>query len=429
MRPNRRALVRGLALLLAGAAAGFLLLMASCAIPSDALLDKAGDAVRVMEREDLHRRVDPLNRASVLDNYTDCLMLNEAFCDAGDSPASRAVDTAYYRVPGLSIPESFLAVYGRGSADKAPFRYIRYWHGYLAFLRPLLVLFTYSRLRWVNAVALALFLGGVLLLMRRRGLGGAIPSLLATVLCAAPLAVVQSLQYSSVAYAALLGMAALLLNRRAERVPCIFLLTGMAVGYLDLLTYPTLALTLPLTLHWLLLRRTGRPMTLRALLACAFAWGAGYGGMWAMKWCLGVAVYGRAGLDYILEAIAERSGGTALGVRVSRVLSLLKCFAQLFSNALGMVAAMICGAFALRHGGWQGLKRALSSARSAPLYAIAAIPIPWLLLLGNHTAQHSWMVYRNLCILVWVALILAGEGAEASKDAKSRGCPETNNAV
>ena len=412
MKAKWNGILKGLALLLAGAALGYFLLVAVYAIPQACLLDKAEEAVGVMAREGTHARVDRLNRASVLDNYTDSLMLNEAFCGAEGSPMLRAVAASYYRVRGLGIPESFQEVYGNGNADFYEFHYIRYWHGYLTFLKPLLCVLSYSGIRWVNAVALAALLALVALLMRRRGLGSAIPPLVATALCSAPLAIVQSLQYSGVTYATLLGMAALLWNRKEARVPYIFLATGMLTNYLDLLTFPTVSLTMPLLLYALLLQAGGGSFTWKRLLGLCFAWGAGYAGMWAMKWCLGVAVYGRDAWAYIFEAIVERSGGTVSGERVGRLFNLLKCFAQLCSNYLGMAAALACAVWYLRRRGPGGLKAALPSRQNLPLVGIAIIPVAWLLVMGNHTALHSWMVYRNLVPLVWVALTLLQTPAE-----------------
>ena len=397
-----------LAVLIAGILVGQLLLVAVYSIPESALARHMDDALREIRRDAQIERVDELNRASMMDTYTDSIMLSEGFSARQSSAWARAVSTTYLRIPALKAYDSFLEIYGNGSEDYQEIHYVRYWHGYLALLKPLMVCFGYSRIRWLNTALQAALLALLTCAMLRRGLRRAVIPMLIAVLCLAPRAIVKTLQYSNVTIVTLLAMLALMTRRGRRHERFVFALCGMAVSYVDLLTYPMLALTSTLTLSLLLDVRDGIDSrgAFGRLLLRAVCWGFGYVGMWAGKWALAIMLYGKPAWEYILGGIVERSGDAVSSARVNRVAGMLKCVLQLLSNYQGSFAGLCFVIYTLGRRPIARLRAALHAPAAGPLIIIMAIPLVWLVIMGNHTVLHGWMVYRNLGALAWGVLLL-----------------------
>ncbi len=107
-----------------------------------------------------------------MDNYTDTLMLFEA-ASADELPPLQAMMTnTAYNVDNFETLADDLAWYiekdwstGAQRTDAPalePFSYARYWHGYLIWLRPLLLLMPYTGVRIVQYIVLFALLAVVL---------------------------------------------------------------------------------------------------------------------------------------------------------------------------------------------------------------------------------------------------------------------------
>jgi hypothetical protein len=107
-----------------------------------------------------------------------------------------------------------------------------------------------------------------------------------------PVTAAQSLQYSQIYYVILLHMAILVSFDAALNKPTVyylFLLNGILVAFLDFLTYPIVALGVPLIFVLCVDERYDKFVELIKLSA---AWGVGYAGMWAGKWVVASVLTG-----------------------------------------------------------------------------------------------------------------------------------------
>ena len=180
-------------------AAGFALLLAAFALPTEPMREHAYASRDVFAREGSYPMERTLGVDTKLDNFTDSMMLIHAGYQAPETTLLQRTLNVYRPFPhGNSSP---VGVYAESLAAPTPApesNYGRYWHGHLAVLKPLLSIFTYEQLRVVNAVWVAALALTVAALMWRRGLRRYILPFAVTVLLFDPVATAMNMLYTQV---------------------------------------------------------------------------------------------------------------------------------------------------------------------------------------------------------------------------------------
>ena len=165
------------------------------------------------------------------------------------------------------------------------------------------------------------------------------------------------------------------------------------------------ALTMPLVLLWGTV--DNREHITRLMLKCAFYWAIGYAGMWMGKWGIALIYDGRAFWDSLFISIKARSGTEWNGVESTRFQVLLLNFKELFLNPkltisiVGFSAISVIALF---------LKRDQATIQDAKarlaLLIPALIPMLWILVVSNHSWNHTWFTYRTLAPSIFSLLSL-----------------------
>ena len=169
--------LRALAAFAVTLAALFVLLLAAYALPGDRVRDHVYESAQTIAGEGLYPEYFGF-KLFQMDNYTDTIMLTEAAA-ADEAPPLRAMMTnTAYNVDNFETLADDLQWYiekdwatGAQRTDAPelePFSYARYWHGYLIWLRPLLLVTTITGVRAVQYVVLAALFAAVVWLLRRR---------------------------------------------------------------------------------------------------------------------------------------------------------------------------------------------------------------------------------------------------------------------
>ena len=92
------------------------------------------------------------------DNYTDALMINTAYSIDSQKPLYSAFVARKNYIPNITteiyedVPGELNDLVNNEKAES--FEYARYWHGYLIFLRPLLILFNINQIRIMLTIIL-----------------------------------------------------------------------------------------------------------------------------------------------------------------------------------------------------------------------------------------------------------------------------------
>ena len=409
MRSSLKLLGRSALLVAICVAVGFALLLAAFALPTEPMRENALASQDVFAREGSYPMARTLGVDAKLDNFTDSMMLVQAGYQAPETTLLQRTLNVYRPFPHGNRGAA-AGVYAESLATPAPApqsNYGRYWHGYLAVLKPLLSLFTYEQLRVVNAVWVALLGLIVAALMWRRGLRRYILPFVVTVLLFDPVATAMNMFYTQVYAVTMLACIAILsgwnwLRARTGRLLLLFTLTGCLTSYLDLLTCPLVSFGVPCVLC-LCLAAPDWKDGLKLVLTALICWGIGYGGMWAGKWVL-AALLGGENIG-LLEALRLRSSAAgasnplgAIAVIVKRLLVHLR----VPMLALALLLALVLAVLFLRRSPLEKLK----SLAWLPWAAVCLLPFVWIAFAQNHSYIHRWFVYRLLAICVFGGLCL-----------------------
>ena len=194
-------------LLLVFGIVGYFLLAGVYLLPTDRMEKNMRESVDIFYAEDNYPQFMEYKN-SQLDNYTDGIMLLTASNRNHDNIWKAAINAERYRTSDTPV-ETILDVYGEGMEDPDSTYYARYWHGYLVFLKPLLMLFGYGQIREIMMfVQLGLF-AVVLVLLAKKDIKLTIPLFLMWIFLN-PVATMMSLQFNTVLLITLLSMIAII---------------------------------------------------------------------------------------------------------------------------------------------------------------------------------------------------------------------------
>ena len=381
---------------------GIILLVVVALIPQKVLFTNARNSTRILCDEGIGSDVFGL-RGSYLDIFTDGLMLNTAYYSAGN-----VKDTLLgVRISGdTEDPLLPLHYYFEGSTDEIRTTvYTRYWNGYLVYLRPLLCLGNIITIRAFNMVLQISLVMLVLFLLVNKGERKrnslAVPFIVMW-LSLSPVAIWSSLQYYSVFYPTILAMIAILLfkNTSFYKVWYVFLVTGILIGYLDLLTYPIVSLGVPLILY-LSLDYNSKKTLFKRIIECvsfSISWCLGYSGMLITRWLVASIVSGNNIFQEGINQILYRTSHEYLGVKYTWFGTIKENVSDL-SNQL-VVFAITFGII-IFFANIKKCRKRISVPAIVVLLLVCLYPFLWYLVVMQHSNMHHFMTYRNLCVTIY----------------------------
>ncbi|MBO5143689.1 MAG: hypothetical protein J6C46_12005 [Clostridia bacterium] len=306
---------------------GFILVTLSYLINGEGLAKNFAESQVQMKEETKYQKINKLP-TSTLDNFTDSLMLLTASYSGDESVFDRAMSN--YRL-NESGKDPYQTMTGNLDSEKTKVTsYARYWHGYLVFLRPLLSVFNYSEIRMINASIQIILLVTLIVMMFKKKIALFSIPLVAAYLMINPIAIANSLQYSSIWYIVLISMIVYLIFKdkivENKLHYLLFTVVGMATSFFDLLTYPIATLGMLMVLV-LVSENVSWKEAIKRILICGLCWTAGYGIMWASKWLIASLILNENVFKSAGEAIQARGSDIGnSGAKISKGLLLTKIF-------------------------------------------------------------------------------------------------------
>ena len=385
---------------------GILAMTCVYALPTGRMLTQADRSLPIFETEGSSFSWAPGEASARLDGYTDAIMMQTAVYVRDENPLKAAMRCARMEFSeGKLAPADSLKQYVYGDRSGRVLDYARYWHGYLLFLKPLLLFFSLSDIRMLNgALQLVLACAVLLTAFRKRGLRLVLPLGLA-ILAINPVSAALSMQYSSIYYLTLLSVLVMLCSESWDKKwgYLVFLFLGVGTAFFDFLTYPACAAGICLGLQALMSRSGGRDRLLKTIGSGA-AWAFGYGGMWSGKWLAASLITGTNALSDAMEQVQYRSGGAVaaseggaeatFGAVVSRNLGVF------VNPAAVLILLVLLGVLV-----WLLLTRrcrfAPEKAGLPSLLIAFAVPFVWYFLVRNHSMVHYWMTHRDLAAAIF----------------------------
>ncbi|MCR5302335.1 MAG: hypothetical protein K6E49_07820 [Lachnospiraceae bacterium] len=368
---------------------------------------------------------------SRIDRYADAILLNIAYNLDSEYPIESVALSAYYFTPDHEENENYLmAVRDDPGINR---QYLRYWHGSIVFVRPLLTILNVRNMYILNAVVLAALLLTFCIMMARRKEYTLIIALIVSLVISRAWYVPLSLEYTWTFMIMLICsiIAAILCQKElGEYYAVFFAITGMATSFVDFLTTETITLLMPLlVIMWLTRGRyeeMGKPglgsfikrRDFGMVMQCSLSWLAGYVCMWVSKWIMCSLVMKENALPYVTEHVTERLGGE-IGVGegefiAGAVTRNIGCLFPLGYGAIGVIGFMALILFALYRG---FVYRQDHTDRGFIALAAMIAFAPWLryLVLHNHSYIHFFFTFRAQAAAVMAVVLITARLTEKDR--------------
>jgi len=308
---------------------------------------------------------------------------------------------------------------GEGEGIKQAFRcystqfeeeYSRYWHGYVVPLRVLLLLFDYHEIRIINGILQTLlFMLVAFHIWKKKGTRYALAIGTAYVLMM-PLALTYCLQYSWIYYISFLAVYFYAKYQDywdvENRYLYLFLITGIAAIYFDLMTYPLL--TWGLVTVWMILLQkeaTTAFVHVKQVILSAIAWIIGYAMMWIGKWTVGSLILRE---NLFAKAISEAFMWTVDETGTLSWIDRIKSIYLNWNTFAYKIYLMVLVAWVLYWIG-QGLfvKRKRSLKAPALLLTLCS-SLVWCFVMASHVIMHHIFTHRMFIVSIaaFIGIIL-----------------------
>ena len=397
---------------------GAILITAAYSLPTTRIYHNVDRSAKIYEFEKhapfwaggvIHTRID---------NFTDAIMLMKAAYPVEDLIRSAFLNPSWKFIddtPDMTVNTLVDVMKYERQADENVWYYPLYWHGYLVILKPALMISPIHDLRVLNFYAqFFLMLTALLLFYQRFGQNLTLAFAL-TLLTINPITTAINFQMSDIFCIILLSTIFILRRNefllRGQNYLYFFLILGIVTVYFDFLTYPFATFGISLCVCVLMNQKiffNVEPKKIFIKLSSyLFAWGFGYGGMWAGKWILATILTGENVLLSAFKNAAYRTSTTLSAAEGDSTFTFLDMLARNFSSLMRGPLPIILGILLIyllyliiRR------KKKFSATPSMVLTFsfIILLPFLWYAVLKNHSYVHDFMTYRNLAVTIFGAM-------------------------
>lgn len=425
-------LLRNMALLLIGSAVlGTILLVLAFCLPIGRMKQHVAVSVDVMLKETDQNSGNVFSDyiQAKRESYTDAIMVQNAI---EEIPGKNVFEQAMWMYHNdlekeFWTPEASLRAYCSGWDTDNMFihEYSRYWHGYLVYLKPLLLLFSWEQIAVMGVVVQIILTAVVIGLAVKKKQSGVAASMVAGFLFMKPLLVLVSLTMTVcwiIILAALIFMLAKNDRLREKKLyPEFFLTVGILTSYFDFLTYPVATLGFPLCAFFLMNDTDGaetgncnssnrKEMSVRSVLkesiqkvmGYSICWGIGYAGMWAMKWVIADLTLHTGTIKDAIWSIIGRTEAIGGRPRLNGgfyVIGLnLQEYDHIIYPVMAALVALVSLTLVVMAFRKKGVKEIL--ARLVPYLTVFCIPFVWIIAVQHHSALHARFTFRIIAIAV-----------------------------
>lgn len=292
--------------------------------------------------------------------------------------------------------------------------YARYWHGYQLILRPMMLVTSYIRIRYINMFVMLILLGLVFAEIKEKINTKSAVAFMMSMASVYIIIVPMSMQYNSAFVVMLCSMYLILrhYNPTSEnnKLAEIFFIIGMMINFFDLLTAPIITLGMPLILVLLMniksLGSSAFKRNFSSVFKYSSLWTIGYSLTWASKWIIASVILKRNVIQDAVTSILIRTEGTEQ-YPLNRVQMMKRNVENLLLHA-DTRKIMITFAFILLIAAVMFVlfgKRFEETRNILPIILVSIFPYIWFNVLANHSQIHYWFTYRDQVITVFGVLI------------------------
>ena len=189
-------------------------------------------------------------------------------------------------------------------------------------------------------------------------------------------------------------------EKKQASIWIIFLVSGICTSFFDLLTYPLIALFIPLIICLCLGGDKKFVNISKDALQFCLNWGIGYIGMWSGKWICGSILLKENIINDALKQILNRTALESSQGEFTRwevIAKNIDVFNELPLKLL-LVSFILVYIFRIIYLSFR-LKKIVI--KNGYLLLFSVVPLIWYCVLTNHSYIHFWFTFRTLSISVF----------------------------
>ena len=388
-------------------------------IPRQRIQNKAEESAELLMLRDVNfynlngghegRIVIRTGDCSKIDQVADSISLSMAYYLEADHPLESVLWAKYY--DGRKETGSYIYTmnesYQKTVKENVPanMQYLRYWHGSLVLIKPMLMFWNIRQMKIYHGVVIAVLLLMLLILLIKKGLKAEAVSMGIAMIAISIWFVPLSLEYTWMFLLMLIVSIVavkLALSKRITSLNMLFFVTGICAAYFDFLTTETVTLLVPLLLAIRIMKDdmgekkkwvfSGKSIVL---------WGIGFIRTWAAKWIISAIVFDQDVIQYIQDNVLLHLGTTDDIPAIRQIYEgLLRNIAPLFPFGYGMAGAAVflvmLFIFVLIpvYRGQISLKKKVNWERILLYLLLGLIVYVRFIVLRHHVWRHYFFTYR-----------------------------------
>lgn len=411
-------------------------LVGTAKIPKTAIEQSIKESAEYYKKVDGIERIQRNREYTYLHYYADSMLLNIVYCIDTDNPLKSTMEAKYYEKIYADINDDFIEmVEGNKEANQ---EYLRYWHGSMAIIRPMLTVFNIEQIYILNTSVMFGLIIFLLYILIKEHKSLAVAFVIGLIIIAIPF-VPACLEYS---WTFMVMLIVSILGIKIEKnkpnwLGALFLITGMLTCFLDFLSTEIVTLFIPVLFIMAIRNKEGR-LTLKNaflfIIKMSILWGIGYIGMWLAKWCLASIVLGINSLEYVTEQAMYRMGmnsermGTNIIMnnlskiytsnRLNVITKNIQCLYPIanFKRYTNIILISILAIFAIIELIIVDRKKIKNMWFSIILFIIGIMPYIRYELLLQHSYAHRFFTFRNQIITIICLIMIIVDSYKARKN-------------
>ena len=371
--------------------------------------------------------------SSDMDYYADAVLLDIAWYLDPENPVESISWANYYTEDRYSY-NGFVKEYFVESIKNnypANQQYLRYWHGSIIFVKPMLIFMDINGIHIVHGLLLSALMIWLTVLLKRKGMLAEAIAFLASMIAVSiwfvPFCMEFVWMFLCMLIASIITISKTFLDQE-KRLPALFLIVGIVSVFIDFFTTETLTCAVPLLFMLRIRKKKGKKDgTLKIVCESCLLWGIGYVGMWMLKWGFAAVSLHRNVLPFVKDSIVEHvQTYNQMGIvemKFNTILSNLRLLFPLEYGLIGQILILLLiillivlpvatDKIRLRlHIEWECI---------IYYFAIGMMPVLRYLVISNHSLVHSFFTHRALASLVMSLCLVVLELIEINPNSNSK---------
>lgn len=416
-----------------------ILLVIMACIPRSKIYKNVKETKDVLCEEGNRYNKRLMTKDITFDNYTDAIMVNNAYSMDAENPLYSALVIRRNYTPGVTKyvikdeigdPEKCTNETNNleCTLEEIPIptkEYAKYWHGYLIFLKPLLLFINYSQIR-ILQLLLIIILSMIFLYLVYKNIGveETIIFLLGLIIVDVE-CIYRTLEYTVIFI--LMFISSIFFIKKYKKMKDInifFFTIGMLTCFLDFLTVPYITLGMP-TLLYFLIEQKERNIKFKemivTILKFSMFWIFGYSLTWISKFIIVDLLYNKNLIHIAFKQVKHRTLDSTNKFELGIVESIWKNIKN--TNAWIFVVFIVLQILGeiyekIKKNNRSQLKennKILNKIQVLPYIIISLMPLAWYMVLQEHSIRHAMFTYRGLMI-TYIGLMLAINKALGEKE-------------